>query len=260
MRKIIGVVVSFVVLGGAGAALAGQGATNSTGEFIDLNVSVSPPVAGTAKAPQGVGVAFDSFTGNRINGDISSGNNSIAVRFNNGFQYNGLTFPSCTVNPDPNGFSSCTHATQIGTGVGELGIPGANGAPPTFVSAQLLVYNGKPFKSKAPTIIFQGVLNGKVVDELDFTAQQQASGPYGLAFTEIQFPATAGGGGVGGLTKFSVTIPRKSTHQMRHGKRVTTYLIQAPTTCHGAWQFAQTNGFTNAAPLTATDSQPCTTH
>lgn len=258
VRKILGVAVMAVALAGAGTALGGQGATDSSGRFIDLNVSVTPPVAGSARDPQGVGVAFDSFTGNRINGDLPSGNDSITVRFNSGFRDNGLKFAGCAINPDPNGFSSCPKPTQIGTGTGEIAIAGANGAPPTFVSAKLVVYNGKPFKSAAPTVIFQGVLNGKVADELDFTARQQPSGPYGLAFTQIPFPATPGSSG-SGLTKFSVNIPKKSATRTRNGKRVTTYLIQAPPTCSGAWKFAQTDTFTNAAPLTATDSQPCTT-
>jgi hypothetical protein len=258
MRKFVGAAVAALVLAGAGVALAGQAATNSNGDFVDLNVAVTPPVAGTAQTPQGVGVAFDSFAGNRINGDAPSSNSSITVRFNKGFQENGQKFPGCTVNPDPTGTSSCSKATQIGTGAAELSIPGANGAAPTFIGAQLLVYNGKPFKSKSPTIVFQGVLNGKVVDELDFTAQQQPTGPYGLAFTEIQFPGTTSSPS-SGITKFSVTIPKKSVTHMRNGKRVTTYLFQAPTACNGLWKFDQTVASTNVPSLTATDSQPCTT-
>jgi hypothetical protein len=258
MRKFFGAAIAALLLAGAGTALAGQGATNSNGDFVDLNVAVTPPVAGTPQTPQGVGVAFDSFAGNRINGDTPSESTLITVRFNKGFQENGLKFPGCTINPDPNGTSSCAKATQIGTGSGELSIPGASGAPPTFIGAKLLVYNGKPFKSKSPTIVFQGVLNGKVVDELDFAAQQQPTGPYGLAFTEIQFPGTTSSAS-SGITKFSVTIPKKSVTRMRNGKRVTTYLIQAPTACNGSWKFAQTVESTNVPSLTATDSQPCTT-
>jgi hypothetical protein len=257
MRKFVGMAVAVLVLVGAGAALAGQGATDSNGDFIDLNVAVTPPVAGSAQTPQGVGVAFDSFTGNRINGDAPSSTSSDTVRFNKGFQENGQAFPGCTINPDPNGTSSCSKATQIGTGAAELSIPGLNGAAPTFVGAKLLVYNGKPLKGKSPTIVFQGVLNGKVVDELDFAAHQQSTGPYGLAFTEIELPGATSS--ASGITKVSLNIPKKSVTRMRNGKRVTTYLIQAPTTCNGSWKFAQTVAATNVPSLTATDSQSCTT-
>ncbi len=247
MRRTIGAVIAAVALTGAGAALAGQGATNGYGNFIDLNVAASPPVAGTHRTPQGVGLTFDSFTGNRINGDRPDNNRSITVRFNKGFQDNGLKFPACAINA--HGFSSCSKRTQIGTGTGEISIPGANGAPPIFVGAKLVVYNGKPYKSASPTVIFEGVLNGKVADELDFTAQRRSSG---LVFSEIAFPAAGPA-----ITKFNVSIPRKRVTNRVHGRRVTTYLFQAPDTCHGAWEFSQTNTFTNAAPLTATDSEPC---
>lgn len=51
MGKCVGVAVTIVTLACASIALAGQAATNSNGDFIDLNVAVTPPVAGTAKAP-----------------------------------------------------------------------------------------------------------------------------------------------------------------------------------------------------------------
>lgn len=253
MRKLIVVTVTATALGAAGIALAGPPATNKNGEFVDLKVAVTPPVAGTAKAPRGVSISFDSFTGNRINGDTPSGNTSIVVRFNKGFKENGGLFPSCKVTFP--GRSNCSKSTQIGTGTAEAQFPGPNGAPPTFVPAKLVAYNGKPFKGKAPTIIFIALLGGKPAAELDFTVSPQASGPYGLAFSEILFPSSGTSGF--DIAKFSVTIPdRTVTHRVR-GKSVKVHLVEAPTTCNGSWKFAQINTFSNAAPLTATDSQPC---
>lgn len=261
MRRIIGATVTVAALVGAGLALAGQAATDATGRFIDISVAVSPPVAGTAKAPQGIGVTYDAFTGNRINGDTPSMNNDIVVRFSRGFVINGSKFPACTINPSTSQFTSCSTASQIGTGAGELSIPGANGAPPTFVSSKLVVYNGKPYRGGGSTVIFLATLGGKTVSELDFRSEQQRLGPYGLAFSEIQFPGAAPtGGAAASISKFSFTIERRSvTHRVK-GKRVTTYLLQAPTTCNGSWQFAQTSSFSDGTPpLTATATQPCTT-
>jgi hypothetical protein len=255
MRKLIGLVAIVAPLAGAGIAFAGQAATNNNGEFIDLNVAVTPPVAGTPNAPRGVGVSFDSFTGNRINGNTPSTNTSITVRFNSGFKENGTFFPSCTINPKA--LSKCSKSTQIGTGTAEAEFPGANGAPPTFLPAKLVAYNGKPFSGKAPTVIFIALVNGKPANEFDFTAKQQPSGPYGLAFTAIQFPNSTPA--PFGITKFSVKIPDRTVTRRVHGKSVKIHLVVAPTTCHGSWQFAQTNSFSNAPPLTATDSQPCAT-
>ena len=254
MRKYVGLAVTVVTLACAAIALAGQGATNSNGDFIDLNVAVTPPVAGSAKAPQGVGVSFDSFVGNRVSASASGTGTSIVVRFNKGFKLNSALFPSCNINPT--GLSKCPKSAQIGTGVAEAELAGASGAPPTFVGVKLVAYNGKPFKTKAPTIIFSALVNNKPTTELDFTAAQQPRGPYGLAFTEIQFPSS--GGPLFGISKFSVNIPdRTVTHRVR-GKAVSVHLLEAPTTCKGSWVFSQTNAFTGGAPLTATDTQPCT--
>ncbi len=254
MRNLIGLVAAVTTLGGAGVAIAGQGATNQSGEFIDLNVAVSPPVAGTAKTPRGVGVSFDSFAGNRINGNTVSHNTSIVVRFNKGFKENGKLFPACKINPTA--LTKCAKSTQIGTGTAEAELPGSGGGAPTFVPAKLIAYNGKPFGGSAPTIIFTALLNGKPSTELDFTVKQQASGPYGLAFTEIQFPGS--GPATFGISKFSVTIPDRTVTQKAHGKSVKVHLIEAPTKCTGSWKFAQINTFSTAPPLVATDSQPCT--
>lgn len=255
MRKLIGLVVGATALAGAGSALAGQAATNQKGVFIDLNVAITPPVSGTAKAPRGVGVSFDSFTGNRINGNTRINDTSITVRFNKGFKENGLLFPSCKISTT--GLSKCSKSTQIGTGTGEASLPGSNGAPPTFIPATLVAYNGKPLSGTAPTIIFIALLNGKPSAEIDFTAKQQPSGPFGLAFTQIQFP----GAPISpfDITKFSVNVPNRTVVRKVHGKAIKVHLMEAPTTCNGSWVFAQTDSFSDAPPLTATDSQPCTT-
>jgi hypothetical protein len=253
MRKFIILIAAVTVLGGAGAALAGQAATNPNGEYIDLNVAVSPPLTGTAKAPRGVGVSFDSFTGNRINGNIPSTNNSITVRFNKGFKENGALFPACKINPTA--LSTCPKSTKIGSGTAEAELSGSAGGAPTFISAKLAAYNGKPFGGKAPTMIFIATLNGKPASELDFTVAQKPTGPYGLAFSMIQFPSA--GPAPFAITKFSVQIPDRTVTRKVHGKPTKVHLLEAPTTCHGSWKFAQTNTFTNAPTLTATDSQPC---
>jgi hypothetical protein len=257
MRKLIGLTVTLVALAGGGIAFGGQAATSSSGYFLDLSVVVTPPVAGTAKAPQGVGVSFDDFDGNRINGDTPSDNNSIQVRFNKGFKENGARFPSCAIAPPP-ALSKCSKSAQIGTGTAEADITGKNGGPPAFIPATLVAYNGKPYSGKAPTIIFSALVNGKPATELDFTVKQQPVGPYGLVFTEIQFPASTSNTVLSGITKFAISIPDRSVTHKVHGKTVKVHLIDGPTTCNGLWEFAQTNRFSNAPPVTATDAQPCT--
>src|SRR5829696_5900523 len=71
----------------------------------------------------------------------------------------------------------------------EASFAGANAAPPTFLPARVVAYNGKPYQSKAPTLIFVAFVNGQAAAELDFRVQQQPTGPYGLAFHDIDFPS-----------------------------------------------------------------------
>jgi hypothetical protein len=253
MRKFIVLTAAVTALAGAGVALAGQAATNASGEYIDLNVSVSPPLTGTASAPRGVGVSFDSFTGNRINGNIPGLDNAITVRFNKGFKANNLMFPSCKISPTA--LTKCASATQVGTGSAEAELPGSGSAAPTFIPAKLIAYNGKPLSGKAPTMIFIASINGKPSAELDFTVTQQPTGPYGLAFVEIHLPSATPSSF--SLAKFSVQIPDRTVTVKRHGKTTKVHLIEAPTTCQGAWKFAQINTFKAAPPLIATDSQTC---
>ncbi len=250
MRKLTMVAAVVAALGAAGSALAGQGATNSAGEYIDLSVRITPPLSGTAKAPHGVGVAFDSFAGNRINAANELNTSSIKVVFHDNFKDNALLFPACQIGKTQ---SHCAKATQIGTGTAEAELAGSNGGPPTFVPATLAAYNGKPLKGKSPTIIFIASLGGKPAAELDFTIDKQGKG---IAFNEIQFPSSAGVSI--GISKFSVNIPDRTITHKVHGKKVEIHLITAPTSCHGAWTFSQTNTYSSgAAPLTATDSEPC---
>jgi hypothetical protein len=256
MRKLIVLAVTVATMAGAGVALAGQAATNANGRFIDLRVAVTPPVAGTAKAPQGVGATFDSFTGNRINGNTPSHNTSVTVRINKGFKENGALFPSCKISILAGALTTCSKSARIGTGTAEGEVAGVGGAPPSFIPATLAIYNGKPLAgAKGTTLIVIASINGKPAAENDFTVKQQLTGPYGLAFTTIQFPNLPPA--AFDITKFSLKIPDRTITHKVHGKSVKVHLIEAPTTCKGSWQFAQTNTFSDAAPLTATDSQPC---
>ena len=252
MKKIIGVIVGLIVLGIAGTAIAGPPATNPQGDFLDLSVAATPPVSGTAKLPRGVGVTFSTFTGNRINANDIENNSSLSVVFHNNFAYNGLKFPSCAINTKA--LSVCSKASKIGAGSGEGMLLASGGAPPTFVPASLTVYNGKPLTGHNPTVIFIGSLGGKPTIEYDFVVEHAGSG---IKFVELTTPGNAGTGPVVYLTKFTFAIPLRSETGKVNGHATRTYLIDAPTSCHGSWSYSQTFTFTNRPTLTATDTQPC---
>ncbi len=251
MKKIIGVVLGLIVLGIAGTAIAGPPGTIPQGDFLDISVAATPPASGTAKLPRGVGVSFSTFTGNRINANDIANPTGLTVAFHNNFAYNGLKFPSCAINPKA--LSVCSKASKIGAGSGEGMLLGAGGAPPTFVPASLTVYNGKPQTSHNPTVIFIGSLGGKPTIEFDFVVEHAGSG---IKFVELR-PASAGTGPIIYLTKFTFSIPLRSETGKVNGHATKTYLITAPTSCHGSWTYSQTFTYANRPTLTATDSQPC---
>lgn len=251
MSKAIGLLVGLIVLGVAGTAIAGQAVTDPQGDFLDLSVAATPPASGTAKLPRGVGVKFSSFLGNRINANDTENDNFLSVGFHNNFVFNGRKFPACTINTKA--LSVCSHAAKIGTGTGEGELLSTTGGAPTFIPAALSVYNGKPISGHNPTVIFIASISGKPTLELDFVVKPAGKG---LAFVELS-PSGPTTGPIVYLTKFSVSIPIRSETGKVHGHASKTYLIDAPTSCHGSWTYSQTLKFPNRPTLKATDSQPC---
>lgn len=257
MKKLICLAVVLAGATAAGSALAGQAATNTTGDFVDLSVAVSPPIAGTPKAPRGVGISFDSFAGNRVTPNTPSATSSIVVRFNRGFKENGALFPSCRINLKA--LTKCSASTRVGAGTAEAQLLGSKTGPPTFLPAKLAIYNGKPLSGKTPTLIIIATLNGTPAAELDFTVKQQRVGPYGLAFSQLTPPPNSPPA-IYNITKFSVSVPDRTVTRRVRGHAVKIHFVEAPTTCNGLWRFAQINTYTTAPTTTATDTQPCTRH
>jgi hypothetical protein len=250
VRKWVVAVVVLLALAGAGAALAGPVATDSQGFFIVLNVRVSPPVAGTARIPRGVGFSADSFTGNRIDGNRIADYKSFVIRFGRGFEENGQFFPACKV--DPTGVSKCTAVARIGWGTAEASVPGSGGAPPRFLTAPLRVYNGSSFRGHR-TLIVQALLNGKPSLEEDYSLIQSRSGPWGPQLALIVDSPSTGAA----ITSTHFTLPDRVKVRNVNGRRRVIHLIQAPTSCSGTWRFQEAATFRNAGPLTVTDAQPC---
>jgi hypothetical protein len=173
---------------------------------------------------------------------------AIFARFGSGFTDNAAKFPACQLQLKK--LSKCSKADEIGTGSAEASLRGKNGAPPSFIPAHLVTYNGSKYHGY-PTLIAQAVIGGKPAVELDFTVTNKSSGPWGVVFQDIPVP---GGGSSLAITKFDLKIPDKS--RMVHGSRI--HLITAPDTCHRVWKFEQEDDYTSGAPLIATDTQPCT--
>jgi hypothetical protein len=243
------VLLTVALLAAAPSALADIG-SNGAGDFLDLRVAVSPPKAGSAKAPQGVGLSLSNFLGNRINANAAIPITSMDFSFRQGFTENGQLFPSCSINPTT--ISRCSRASQIGTGSAETERLNPGGEIPTFAPARVLAYNGAPYLYGGTTLIFIVVRGGRAVTELDFVVRPQGRG---LAINELLLASSGPGTGI---TRFSVNIPDRHQRVRIKGKSVTVHLFNAPTTCRGAWTFAETTTSSGRPPIRATDSQTCT--
>jgi hypothetical protein len=250
MRKIVALFVGATVLACAGSAVAGPGATDTNGDFVDVSVDISPPVSSTAKVPHGVAITFSTFSGNRINANAEVSSTSIVERLNQNFGINSRFFPSCAINTK--GLSTCSKASQIGTGTAEAAVLSKTGGAPTYIPATVKVYDGKPLQTKDPTQIFIASLAGKPTAELDFRITHTAGG---VNYTEIHFPGAPSSPFF--LSKLSFTQPDRTVTRKIKGKKVKIHLVTAPRTCHRAWTFSETLTFASRPPLTATDSQPC---
>lgn len=224
-------------------------ATNPDGDFLDLRVGVSPPRAGTVRAPQGVGLTISSFTGNRLNADSAIPMTSLDIFLRQGFTENGQLFPACPLNPTT--ISRCSRVSQIGTGSAETERLNPGGEAPTYGAARVRVYNGAPYLGGAPTLILVFAQNGHAIAELDFSVRSQDRG---LAINQLLL---AGSGPGSGISAFSMSIPDRHERLRVRGKRVTVHLLDAPTTCAGAWTFSETTTSAGRRPLRATDSQTC---
>ncbi len=248
MRTFAGLFTIAVAAAAAPSALAEIGA-NSAGDFLDLRVAITPPKASTARAPQGVGLSLSNFLGNRVNADAAIPITSMDFFFRQGFTENGQLFPSCSINPTT--ISRCSRASQIGTGTAETERLNPGGELPTFARARVLVYNGAPYLYGGTTLIFIVVRGSRPVTEMDFVVRPQGRG---LAINELLLPSSGPGTGI---TRFSVKIPDRQARVRSKGKTVTVHLFDAPTTCAGAWTFAETTTSSGRPPIRATDSQTC---
>ncbi|HEY5189286.1 MAG TPA: hypothetical protein VII87_09650 [Solirubrobacteraceae bacterium] len=236
----------------AAAASAGTGiGTNGDGDFLDLTVAVSPPVASTAKVPQGVGLEISDFLGNRVNADSAVPMTSLDMFFRQGFTENGVLFPACTINTTT--ISRCPAASQIGSGSAETERLNPGGEVPTFGRASLRVYNGQPYLYGGSTLIFVFSRGGRGLAELDFAVHPQQGG---LAINQILLP---GAGPGTGITRFDVSIPDRQERLRVKGKTTIVHFFTAPTACTGGWTFGETTTSSGRRPLRASATQTCVT-
>ena len=229
-------------------ALAGAPARGPSGKnFLVLQFKISPPRAG-----QGVGIEFDSFAGNDVDGASPSANDSTRindVRLAKGFKVNPSAFASCTrAQIDKN---RCPTASKLATGTATAD---ARPAIATPVQAKVTAFNGKTTAGK-PALLLRALanLNGSQVPLVLVAEIKPPAFGFGPGFVVDAGPLTPGAGPLFGISQLHLNFPDKA---VRVRGRAVHYTV-APTTCRGSWLFEQVNTSYGGAREVATDRMPC---
>ena len=257
MKKLAAAVAAVALGALVVTAVAGAGEpSNTEGDHVILQVSVSPPRVSTAKRPQPVGVVFDSreYTDNGQRSTHPTRTN--AFRFN-GFRFHPNPFAKCRESKlEKQGPSGCPAGSRLGKGYAIVDARPTL-ADPLKASAQAfnglldVDPSGKPITPVPAVLIYAKTSNGltayvpalfKGSDALITEDRGQSA----------QSPYT--------LTTVHLSIARKTTKL--GGK--TAGFIEAPRACRGGlWNFSETDTFVTAAGnppsnvRISRDTQPC---
>jgi hypothetical protein len=236
------------LLGLAAVAQAGAPARSPNGkEFLVLQFKVVPPRAGS-----GVGVEFDSFGGNDVDGNVPAANDqtrTIAVRLARGSKVNSSAFASCTL-ADANR-NRCSHASQVATGTATAD---ARPTIATPVQARVTAFNGKTAAGK-PAVLIRALanLNGQQLPLVLVAQIAPAASGFGPSFVVDNGPLTPGQPPLFSITQLHLKLPDKVARV--RGRLV--HFTVAPPTCRGTWFYEQVNTAYSGARLIAADRVPC---
>jgi hypothetical protein len=247
-KLIAAVAAAAAFFGLVSTALGGAPARGPSGKnFLVLQFKISPPRAG-----QGVGIEFDSFAGNDVDGASPSANDSTRindVRLAKGFKVNPSAFASCTrAQIDKN---RCPTASKLATGTATAD---ARPAIATPVQAKVTAFNGKTTAGK-PALLLRALanLNGSQVPLVLVAEIKPPAFGFGPGFVVDSGPLTPGAGPLFGISQLHLNFPDRSA---RVRGRTVHYTV-APPTCRGSWLFEQINTSYGGAREVATDRMPC---
>jgi hypothetical protein len=260
VRKLVALPVAAVALGVpvvAGVAVAGE-PSNTDGDHVILQVTVSPPVKSTAAKPVPVSLVLDSreYTDNGQRSTHPTRTNEF--RFN-GFRFHPNAFAKCLESKlEKEGPSACPKGSRLGKG---YFIADARPTLPDPIRAEAQVFNGtldidasgKPRKPARAVLIYAQAANGiKAYVPVLFKGRDRLITAERTAPEPGQQPLYT-------LTAVHLTIPAKT----KTVKGKTVGFMEAPRTCsHGAWNFSEVDTFNQVElpPLNARtthDSQAC---
>jgi hypothetical protein len=236
---------------------AGPVATDANGNFVVMDVDVSPPRSSHKRKARGVGVRINLAAGNRRTGERSPYNGEFSLRIHKGFKSNAADFPACLLPRNQNeiGMERCPPEAKIGDGTAVAD------ARPTLadpIPVNLTAYNGEAREGN-PTVIVIAKGSGSVPlnSEFDLELKQEKTGPYGSVLVSLP-PPQGTPQNLFSLSELNLSIPDREVTKRVNGKKVVVHLLEAPTKCNGIWRFLQTMKTPDgAAAITAPDNEGC---
>jgi hypothetical protein len=178
------------------------------------------------------------------------------IRLNKGFQFNGRYFKQCKlVELQSMGPAGCPKESKVGTG---QGVGSAKPVVDALVNAKLTLFNGERRGGKDHIYVF-------VLPDLgptfivDISISKVSKGPYGW---ELKFKIppikTLPSAPDAAIVQIRANTPVKSVKVKQGKKKVTKYLIVAPSTCKGKkWSFEGEIKFVDGRSVKVPGTQSC---
>lgn len=218
-----------------GQAPAGEPTTDAHGNFLMIDMDVSPPRAGS-----GATIRYHAFFGNR-KGEVLPREAGNTIRFAKGFRLNGSAFPKCPLPRDPSDFGEdrCRQRAKMGEGTFEADARPALAEP---VTGTFEIFNGKLRGGRTTLILLAEarVGDGSVRSELDYE--------YGGSTLRRIPPPEGVPGGLFSVTKTAIKLGRNQAGRS---------YVRTPRRCHGSWGFRETSFFEGGGSISARDRVAC---
>ena len=231
----LAVLAALAAVSGPAAVRAGPATTQANGNFLMIDMDVTPP-----RANSGATLRYHAFFGNR-KGAVSPREARSEIRLHRGFRLRGPVFPRCPLPRDPSevGKSRCPRRARVGQGTFEADARPLLAGP---VSGSFRIYNGQLRRGR-PTLILlaRAEVGGATVrSEVDYR--------YGGSTLRSLPPPAGAPTGLFSLTKVSLRIGAK-----RRGRSY----VATPRRCRGSWRFRETSFFEGGGSISARDTVSC---
>jgi hypothetical protein len=255
MYKITALVAVAVALCAmATTAHAGKATIDSSGNFLVLDASFSPPATSSSKTRQGVVLEMHHMYGNFRGNPTPTEASNINFKLPKGTVVNQALFARCPV-PTAETLgdeSRCPPASKMGSGTAS--VDARRSGLPDQLNGTVNVYNGAsrngvPTLALIATIPVPGAAE-PIKAELDFEIRK---GPNLVEYDTV--PPTSANASFD-ITSFGLTVG-KTVNGVLNGKKARISFFEAPKTCKKSWAFEL--GLTRASQgsMIAKDTAPC---